>query len=568
MDSAAGGDGVGELWHGLGLDDVEFTTWPMLLGFVCGAVGVYWLLQASREFDDLVYGGGGGGSEERRNHEALLAESRHGRLVLPAAVAAALHKSDPSRKTGTSMQQRLQTFLTRRGGDGGGGGGRAGSSEPPLSPVDGSGGDVDAEASVGVGGGGGGGGGRLSLPEGVAPLLAFVNSRSGGGQGLDLARRLKRLLHASQVVDLAKAGPAAALQRYQRLARFTVLVCGGDGTVGWVLGEMDALGVRAPVAIMPLGTGNDLARVLGWGGGWEGESVADILGQLAAGHVEPLDRWGATADRGRLPLRHWTNYVSIGADAEVALRFHRHRNTSPWAYASRVVNKAWYAAHGVAAFLAQLRRAAVPADPEEEQTLCEHLTVLCDGEAVELPEDTRGVIVSNIGSYGGGATCLWPGPSCVDRSDGLVEVVAVTGVFHLTQVQLGLASGIPLARCSRVELRLARPLPMQMDGEPFHQPAGCVAVSRAGTCNMLCRTSDGVGTAIAEMAGLLEWAEESGTITHEQVWKALTEGGGVGMITPRIRSCKRIHLSLVTQASTLLAETQRRMQQKRAGSQQ
>ncbi len=56
------------------------------------------------------------------------------------------------------------------------------------------------------------------------------------------------------------------INRWLREPRLRILICGGDGTVGWVLSEIDrllSLTINVPypvVGIVPLGTGNDLSR--------------------------------------------------------------------------------------------------------------------------------------------------------------------------------------------------------------------------------------------------------------------------------------------------------------------
>jgi hypothetical protein len=101
-----------------------------------------------------------------------------------------------------------------------------------------------------------------NLSEDALPLLCFVNTKSGGKSGAYILRELKDYLSDVQVVDLNRTNPMTPLKLFSALPHFRVLVCGGDGSVRWVLNCIKQLpeGRRPPVAIMPLGTGNDLAR--------------------------------------------------------------------------------------------------------------------------------------------------------------------------------------------------------------------------------------------------------------------------------------------------------------------
>ena len=50
-------------------------------------------------------------------------------------------------------------------------------------------------------------------------------------------------------------------------SRLRVMAAGGDGTVAWLLKTIKELQLQPPplLAVMPLGTGNDLSLSFGWG---------------------------------------------------------------------------------------------------------------------------------------------------------------------------------------------------------------------------------------------------------------------------------------------------------------
>lgn len=245
----------------------------------------------------------------------------------------------------------------------------------------------------------------LEDPKRDTPLLVFVNTRSGSQQGPILKMQLRSLLNPIQVWDLADGGPEKILRSFSVLTRLRLLVCGGDGTVSWIISALDQMNLERwpPIAILPLGTGNDLARIHGWGAGYANESLLVILDQVKESYISLLDRWTITIDekrkkkskRKKPTSKPFINYMSVGMDAESALQVHNLRENSPWMFFSRAVNKVWYAIFG-----------AEEAIKASYSDLPQQIILEADGVEVPIPKDSQGLIFLNIDSYLGGVP-LW-----------------------------------------------------------------------------------------------------------------------------------------------------------------
>ncbi|KAJ8970751.1 hypothetical protein NQ317_016496 [Molorchus minor] len=318
---------------------------------------------------------------------------------------------------------------------------------------------------------------QITVCPNTIPLLVFINPKSGGRQGSRILRKFQYILNPRQVHILGMGnGPMPGLSMFKDVPNFKVVCCGGT----------------AP-----------------WDGSWRpwiARASAVMLDRwlIELSDTAPIDPDQKIADT-RIPYNIINNYFSIGVVRCCHLceiPFGARKN--PEKFNSRMKNKLWYFEYATSEqFSASCKN------------LHEHIEITCDGVSLDLANGLplQGVALLNI-PYTHGGSNLWGehlsgsrqrpkkenkterlqyeqfqfrgSERCdssdfkkeelfLDIGDGLIEVIGLENCLHMGQVRTGLrASGRRLAQCSSVVIKTKKTFPMQIDGEPWMQPATTV----------------------------------------------------------------------------------------------
>ncbi len=170
--------------------------------------------------------------------------------------------------------------------------------------------------------------GSVPPPAEAQPATAVVvlNPLSGGGRGVRLRPRIEAAIGAAGIDGAVhvttEPGHATDLAREAATRGVDIIVAvGGDGTVHEIAnGMLDAATpeARTPsLAVVPVGTGNDFAKLLGVYG-----SIDRALHTIGAGTVRRFDAGRAEWEGG---ARWFVNAMGTGIDVEVVRQILRHR---------------------------------------------------------------------------------------------------------------------------------------------------------------------------------------------------------------------------------------------------
>lgn len=289
----------------------------------------------------------------------------------------------------------------------------------------------------------------------------LINPISGGGQGKEVADALPDVMSSMGFDDNSWTWQYTKIENQKRQivsllsSSEKLIAVGGDGTMSDVIHRMsDKYGKNIELGLVPLGTGNDLARVLNIYDAYVNRGLLYLVRKLITAKAIDFDLWKIN------DTHTMASYFSVGSDAKAVQDFNSVRKKGKMITSSSLGNKLYYVKYAAKNFFYSLE----PGSMVEFQ----------DKKDQWHSKDVSGfssVIVANVPSFASGQNLF----QNTKLDDGLLELVFIRNPYEyagaLATANANLVGDIYKksfahsyhAKC--VKMKFKNPAPYQIDGE-------------------------------------------------------------------------------------------------------
>ncbi len=292
--------------------------------------------------------------------------------------------------------------------------------------------------------------------------LFFINPVSGSGYGRRLAEQIEHLnLPAPAFKQVVFIDPDRLSQQVYSCARGKdlIIICGGDGTVSTIVSHLVDLDQVPPFAIIPLGTGNDIARSTGWLRSWTEFGLDGLFYAIKEGRCNSFDVWQIrTKNQNTLECYTFCAYAGIGYDGRMCQEFSRlNQFFTRWCIPTGI-KRLLYLPAGLRVLYKNLLH--------PEKIRC-NISYDDGGTRKSLQDRFGQILLCNSGFYAGGRLIF----KNYSLEDGLIEFFGLKGYLSYMQLLFEARlpvrhSSIPPIQSSFFKMELFGSAYFQIDGEP------------------------------------------------------------------------------------------------------
>lgn len=293
-------------------------------------------------------------------------------------------------------------------------------------------------------------------------LSFFINLKSGDGRGQEIADQLLQFEREGRLQPCIKYSSTTPSQEdlLELLQNDRIIIIGGDGTLSRFVAEVinsnhvDLIN-RPPFGfcVIPIGTGNDLARELGVLDLYRILPLFEVLKSFKEAKTVPFDVFQLIRGNHVRKPELFLNYLSIGFDGEVVQAFDKNRyNPGFLKSLGKLGNRARYAVES-------LKRSNYSLN-------LENIKIIGDSISQTIPSRCKSIWISNIRAVMGIGLINKIG----NISDGKIECTITKSTFDYVKMIVSnfsqLAAASPIGSFENIRIEGLDPnLSFQLDGE-------------------------------------------------------------------------------------------------------